>query len=144
MQEDRKPNPNLFKQKWNIWAHLNENSWNMSSFRPGLTKGTTRWLPDSVLLHQFPSFPSFVSATQRGRWGSRARLAPLQINISFPGDPATAPLSVYNVDPVLVTKPVTVTGECHELIGQNHRPEPFLELKMCAEDRGEVRSSERH
>lgn len=49
-----------------------------------------------------------------------------------------------NLNPVLIAKPLTVSGKCHALIRHNHSTAPLLELKTCTEGRRGLGSSERH
>lgn len=73
-----------------MWAHLNERSWNLMSFRAGLIKGTHTVAPrlNSSLFISLLSL-LYVGA-QRGKVGQQVKTGPVPGSHLFPGDPATA------------------------------------------------------
>lgn len=87
----------------------------MPSFSPGLTK---RPHSDSQTQSFFASFLTSLPLL----CCTEGKVCSSPGSLLFPRTPGKG-LAVCDLDPILITKPVTVTGGCHELTGQNHRPE---------------------
>lgn len=95
------------------------------------SKGLTQWLPDLILLCSFPYFPSSMSVHRGARWGSRSRLAPFQVHISSQETQQQPSLSLASC-----SHHQTNHSGMNELTGQNHRTEPFPELKHMYLEQG--------